>query len=244
MPGQHDDRALDALLAHQAAQLAAVHVGQADVEEHEVVVLLLGPRQPVGAGAGLEDVELLGQHQLVGQRLAQVGVVVDHQDFLQRAHGHLRCFDTSLRAVRVAGNDRGVGAHATVSADARLLQSRPRASIRPATPPRKDHDVPRPHPARTARPRPRRPAHGRGDRAGRRGRRRAGARGRDRDRPRGSPICARSGAVDLAHHRAAGRDAEGARLRRRSRPGRACRATPASAGSAPPPTRPPISPGR
>ena len=78
--GEHQDRALDALLAQQAAELAAVHVGQADVEDDEVVVLLAGAGEAALAVAGLEDVELLGQHELVRQRLAQVGVVVHEED--------------------------------------------------------------------------------------------------------------------------------------------------------------------
>jgi hypothetical protein len=49
------------LVSSYCAELAAVHVGQADVEDDQVVVLLRGLGQPVGAVGRLEHVELLGQ---------------------------------------------------------------------------------------------------------------------------------------------------------------------------------------
>ena len=36
MTGEHQNRAFDALLAHQPAQLAAVRIGEPDVQDHEV----------------------------------------------------------------------------------------------------------------------------------------------------------------------------------------------------------------
>ena len=109
--GQHQDRALDALLAQQPAELAAVHVGQADVEDDEVVVLLAGAGEAAVAVAGLEDVELLGQHQLVGQRLAQVGVVVDEEDLLHCCHVCLSflsssCWFPTAGAIFLVGGSR------------------------------------------------------------------------------------------------------------------------------------------
>ncbi len=40
MSGQHDDRILEAFLAHPLDRLAAVHVRQADVHDHEIGRLL------------------------------------------------------------------------------------------------------------------------------------------------------------------------------------------------------------
>jgi hypothetical protein len=45
----------------------------------------LDPLHRLGAGPGLEHVEILGHHELFAQRLAQVVIVVDKQDLLQVA---------------------------------------------------------------------------------------------------------------------------------------------------------------
>ena len=77
---QHDDRHLVAGAPYDLAQLAAVDVGQADVEQHQVVAMCLDPFERRAAVSGLGDHELLVQLQLLGERLAQRIVVVDDQD--------------------------------------------------------------------------------------------------------------------------------------------------------------------
>ncbi|MNN43786.1 hypothetical protein D3C81_1580410 [compost metagenome] len=84
---QHDDRGRDPRLADQAAGLAAVHVGQVDVQQDQVGANLARLPHPVGGGGCLDGTKLLVQGQLLGQRLAQVVVVVDDQDGLGRRHG-------------------------------------------------------------------------------------------------------------------------------------------------------------
>ena len=78
--GQHDDRRLEAVLAQDAHRLAAVDVGQADVHDHEVDLAALGRLHALGAGVDRDRLEFLVQRQLLDQRLAQLGVVVDDQD--------------------------------------------------------------------------------------------------------------------------------------------------------------------
>ena len=80
--GQHDHRRAHALAAHQLAELAAVHVGQADIEQHGVVVRELGLLQPLGGRADLDGGEAVIEIELLGQHRAQGLVVVDQQDLL------------------------------------------------------------------------------------------------------------------------------------------------------------------
>ncbi len=103
---QHDDRGLDAAAAHQPADLAAVHVGQADVEQNGVEVLRLGEVEGAPAVVGLDRQELLVEPQLLAQGLAQGVVVVDQQDLLAghagqgaiAAHGRGRPAAMQVRA--------------------------------------------------------------------------------------------------------------------------------------------------
>ena len=92
--GQHDDRGRDLGPAHLPAQLAPVAVRQADVQQDDVELPGLGLLQPLGRGRRFGRLELAVQRQLLGQRPAQVVIVVDQQDFLGRGSGHgapLRC---------------------------------------------------------------------------------------------------------------------------------------------------------
>ena len=91
-------------------------------------MLLAGAGEPFGAVAGLEDVELLGQHELVGQRLAQVGVVVDHQDFLQGAHPSSPSRASSCWLPNAARNNFMRTAHGSVSARVAYVSSPGRLS--------------------------------------------------------------------------------------------------------------------
>ncbi len=83
---QHDDRGRDPRLADQTTGLAAVHVGQVDVKQDQVGADLARLTHAVGRGGGLDGTKLLVQGQLLGQRLAQVVVVVDDQDRLGGRH--------------------------------------------------------------------------------------------------------------------------------------------------------------
>ena len=80
--------------AQQAADLAPVHVGQADIEEHGVETLLARDIEGALAGIGLAAVEGFHQAQLLGQRLAQRLVVVHQQETpvrrraVHRSRGH------------------------------------------------------------------------------------------------------------------------------------------------------------
>ena len=78
--GQHDDRRLETVLAQDAHRLAAVDVRQADIHDHEVDLAGLGGLHALGPAVDRDRLELLVQRQLLDQRLAQLGVVVDDQD--------------------------------------------------------------------------------------------------------------------------------------------------------------------
>ena len=84
--GQHDDRRLEAVLAQNAHRLAAIDVGQPDIHDHQVDLAGLGRLHPFGAGVDRDRLELLVQRELLDQRLAQFGVVVDDQDLAGIRH--------------------------------------------------------------------------------------------------------------------------------------------------------------
>ena len=96
LAGQHDDRGGDAVLPHQPAGVAAVHVGQLDIENDEVCARFLGLADAFAGRASVLDPESLVQLELLGQGLAQFGVVVHEQDRLGGGHSvlpapHLPC---------------------------------------------------------------------------------------------------------------------------------------------------------
>ena len=84
--GQHDDRALEPVLAHDLAGLAAVHVRQANVEQDQLEALLLGDLDALRRSRCRHDLEIVVQRQLVAQRLAQLLVIVDQENRSGRAH--------------------------------------------------------------------------------------------------------------------------------------------------------------
>jgi hypothetical protein len=84
--GQHDDRRLEAVLAQDAHGLAPVHVGQADVHDHEIHMAVAGGLHALRTGIDRLGVELLVQCELFDQRVAQLGVVIDDQDFPRVGH--------------------------------------------------------------------------------------------------------------------------------------------------------------
>jgi hypothetical protein len=88
--GQHDDRRLEAVLAQDAYGLAAVHVGQADVHDHQIHMAVARGLHALRAGIDRLGVELLVQRELLDQRVAQLGVVIDDQNFPRVGHQRLR----------------------------------------------------------------------------------------------------------------------------------------------------------
>ena len=84
--GEHDDRAAHAGLAHQAADFAAVEIGQADVEDDEVGQFGLGLFKPRGAGGRVANDEFRLQIELFLQRFAERVVVVDEENTAGRGH--------------------------------------------------------------------------------------------------------------------------------------------------------------
>ena len=182
VPGQHDDRRLEAVLAQDAHRFAPVDVGQADIHDHEIDLSGLGGLHALGAVVDRDRLEFLVQRELLDQRLAQLGIVVDDQDFAGVRHSSpldRRRPGTALREVE----------HSGVKEQAGLLLGRYRRPgcgyecwLRTALLARADpgaHAAGRPDPGRAARRAARgagRARHGRHPRQQMRGRRRHPAR--------------------------------------------------------------------
>ena len=86
MAGQHDDRRLEAVLAHDADDLAAVNIRQADVHDDEIDLLGFRRAHRLGAAVDRQRLEFVMQRDLLHQGLEQIGVVVDDQDFAGIRH--------------------------------------------------------------------------------------------------------------------------------------------------------------
>ncbi len=87
--GEHDDRH-GAERANLAQHAVAVHVGEADVEQHEVRSLRLDARQRIGSVVGLEDLDVAPlQLEAEANRAADLRVVVDQQQLHFRGHSTL-----------------------------------------------------------------------------------------------------------------------------------------------------------
>ena len=69
-----------AAATHDLAQLAPVDVGQADVEQDEIVALPLDALERLAAGRRLADGELIVKLELLGERLPERVVVVDDEN--------------------------------------------------------------------------------------------------------------------------------------------------------------------
>lgn len=89
--GQHQDRAFDALLAHDPAKLSTIGVRQTHIEYHQIVNRFLGTAQRILAIARFENVEVFGHDQLLAQRFAQVLIVINQQDFFNLSHWVFLC---------------------------------------------------------------------------------------------------------------------------------------------------------
>ena len=89
MPGQHDDRRLEAALAQGAHHFAAIGVGQADIHQHQIGGIGLGGARALGAGIDRGGFEFFVQRQLLHQRIAQIGIVIHDQDLAGIGHGFI-----------------------------------------------------------------------------------------------------------------------------------------------------------
>src|SRR5438477_5538144 len=83
---QHDDGRADPGATHPAAQLAAIHIGEPDIEEDRVEPLAPRRGERLHRSVGLDGGKLAVLLQLLGQRMAQCRVVVDDQDLAKTAH--------------------------------------------------------------------------------------------------------------------------------------------------------------
>ena len=86
MAGQHDDGRLEPIVAQRAHRLAAIHVGKADVHQHEIERAVFGGVRALGRRVDALGVEFLVQRKLLHQHLAQLVVVVDDEDFSLLRH--------------------------------------------------------------------------------------------------------------------------------------------------------------
>ena len=77
--GEHEDAAVEALLAHFLAEGEAVEAGEHDVEDEEVVAVVGGGAEAVGSGGGVGDVVALGGEE-VGDDEGDIGFVFNEQD--------------------------------------------------------------------------------------------------------------------------------------------------------------------
>jgi len=78
--GRHeDDGQLAARLAEPAGHLEAVHIGEHDVEDHEVRVALRGARDGGAPVVGDGHVEA-GEPERRREQLTDVGLVLDHEE--------------------------------------------------------------------------------------------------------------------------------------------------------------------
>ena len=84
--GQHEDRHGDRGTAQLAAQIAPIHVGQADIEQHRVKPFATDGIERHRRGIAFDDGEFGIALELLGERLAQRGIVVDDQNLTSSVH--------------------------------------------------------------------------------------------------------------------------------------------------------------
>src|SRR5439155_198032 len=90
--------------AHPAAQLAAVHIGEPDIEEDRVEPLAPRRGERLCGCVAFDSGKLAVLLQLLGQRMAQCRVVLDDQDLAKTAHTLSALLPTPFRlAARRAG---------------------------------------------------------------------------------------------------------------------------------------------
>ncbi len=86
VPREHDDRRLESVLAHDANGFAPVHVGKPDIHHDEIDLPRFGFLHAFGGGIDRDRVELFMQGELLDQSFAQLGVVIDNQNFTGVRH--------------------------------------------------------------------------------------------------------------------------------------------------------------
>ncbi len=84
--GQHDDRRLEAVLAQNAHGFAPVDVGKPDIHDHEIDLAGLGRLHALRAVVDRDRFEFLMEGELLDQRLAQFGIIVDDEDLAGIRH--------------------------------------------------------------------------------------------------------------------------------------------------------------
>ena len=83
---QHDDRAAEAVAAHDLDRLASVHVGQPDIHDGKIDAVAFGLVDGRCGGVGAQDLELVIERELLGERVPQVRVVVDDEKPVRVRH--------------------------------------------------------------------------------------------------------------------------------------------------------------
>ena len=83
---EHDDRSRNAVLAHQAARVAPVHIRQFNIEKDEIGTLITGRGHAAAGGLGGQSAEFLVQGKLLDKGFTEVFVIIDDQDGFLRVH--------------------------------------------------------------------------------------------------------------------------------------------------------------
>jgi hypothetical protein len=97
VPGEHDDRRFEPVLAQDAHDFAAVDVGQPDIHDDEIDVTVLGSLHALGSGVGRFRLELFVQCELLDEGIGKLCIVVDDQDLAGIAHGTAPCGEPPKR---------------------------------------------------------------------------------------------------------------------------------------------------
>ena len=79
--GQHDDRRLEAVLAHDTNDLAAINIRQADIHDDKIDLLGFRRGHRLAPAIDGQRLEFVMQCDLLHQCPEQVGVVVHDQNF-------------------------------------------------------------------------------------------------------------------------------------------------------------------
>ena len=99
LSGQHDDRPLETPAAQQLAGFAAVKIGEADIEKHEIDMAAARLLQAFRRRRRQQRIEFLMQAELLAQGLAQLVVIVDDEDLARIAHRAPLRLHSALRVV-------------------------------------------------------------------------------------------------------------------------------------------------
>ena len=98
--GQHDDRHAEAIAPQLGAEVPAIGIGQADIEQDGVVARIGAGQLRLGLlhAVGLIGGEVAVEGNLLGQGGAQRGIVFDDEDRTRRHHGTSAVPDKWLKA--------------------------------------------------------------------------------------------------------------------------------------------------